>query len=271
VDSIEKNILENGNNSKQPGDDYFLRGEQYLDQYKFSAAIIELETALKLHRALLQPFHPMIAEDLTLLGIIHWNLTDYYFAHKCFYDALEIDKRNFRFNHPKILRNINNLGLINKSLKRIEQSIWHFNRALNLSKSESPYEADILVNLALAYAEISNLGDAKFYINKALEIDNYKKNELNTARDLMFLGYILLKNENSNKVIDILKQAVDLFKKNNHYIDAATCMTYIGDAVSEISLKKQNYDKASCILKELCDKSDPDLKSVERRIVRLYS
>jgi tetratricopeptide (TPR) repeat protein len=267
---VETKIMNENNTSNSSGNDHFKAGSDYLDQGQFLKAKIELCLALEKHKENNKPLDPIIAEDLTLLGITYWNLVEVNLAHQCFYEALEIDKINYKHNDHKVIRNINNLGLINKSFRRLKQAIWHFERALMLSTLDSPIRSDYHINLAISYGALNKLKEVKENLVKAIELDESNNDDLGLAKDLMYQGFLLNKFENSNIVVDKLNQALDIFEKNNKILDTAYCLGYLGDANKKDKiLARQYYIKALEIFTDILGTKHPNIKLIEYRLSKL--
>jgi tetratricopeptide (TPR) repeat protein len=180
---------------------------------KFIEAKKELEVFLKILRDEKIPDETKISDILTNLGLVHWRLEQMNLAHKYFFDAFELDRINFIYNAPQVLRNLNNIGLISKVQRRFEQAIQFIERVLILCSPDNPNKSTFHINLGLCFADSQNIDDARKSINRALEIDKIQKSEFNIARDLMYKGFILISFDKTNNVIDILKEALDYFRK----------------------------------------------------------
>jgi len=261
-------LLDEELHSDKPGAENLRRGIKHITFGNFLSAEKELKTAYEIHQQRLPPEHPVIAEDLTQLGVAYWNLDKITFAHKCFYDAIVIDKMNFSPTHKKVVRNINNLGLINKSQGKISKAIWLFDRALMLSRRENPDMTGILVNLSLALKADNRYKEAQMHLQKAIKIDVASEAELKVARDLLYLAYIQIGQENPEKVIGLLQKALEIYEKNDQRYKIAYCLAYMGDAVQDdLKLKKAYYSKALEIFRELLDDNHPNIKLLEKRMM----
>ena len=257
-------------NSDNPGAESLRLGYHYINCNDFYSAKKEIETAYTIHKDTLPTTHPVIAEELTLLGIIYWNLEEILVSHRCFFEALEIDKQNYKHNHQRVIRNINNLGLINKSQGRMDQAVWLFDRALISSLPDNPNRSDFLANLSLALFAEDRYHEAIKHMDKAVKIDTTSENELKVARNLMYLGFIQKDRESPDKITGLLKQALEIFEKNNKPYKVASCLTYIGDALTKETDKKLiYYIKALQIFRDLFSENHPDVKLLTKRMTEL--
>jgi tetratricopeptide (TPR) repeat protein len=258
--------------SNKPGSYHFKLGKLFFEQGNFYLAKEEFESALYFHRASLNLTHPIISEDLTLLGSIHWNLDDMRLAQKFFFEALEIDTQNYHCDHRKVVRNLNNLGLINKAYGRIDQAIKLFERVLISTKSDNQNRSLYYVNLGLTHIKNYNYKDAKELIEKAVAIDTSYQNEIRIAKGLMYLGYIQKDFEKPKKILEKLYKAFEIFDKNNKSSVAAYCLTYMGDNSNEnMDTRKKYYTKAIQYLQKVFDDNHPDIKTLNQRIYRLFN
>ena len=263
--SIE--LLNRELNSDNPGAEELRIGKQLIASGKFLSAKKVIKKAHQIHKLNLHSTHPVIGEDLTMLGIIEWNLDNISFAHKYFFEALDIDKQNFKHHHHRVIRNINNLGLINKAKGRINEAIWLFDRALITSLQDNPDISTFLVNSSLTLLLDDQYTDAKKQMERALKIDTANEIELNIARDLMFLGLIQKYHEKPEKIIGLLEKALEIFEKNNEYNLAAYCLTYLGDSIDNNMDKKIfYYKKALEIFKLLFPDNHANVIVLKRRI-----
>jgi len=266
MDNLNLKLLNKELNSDSQGSKYFRLGSYHMKCGDFITARNEMELALSYHKESLPSTHPVLSEDLTILGTIYWNLYNIRFAHRYYFEALELDKQNFSHKHQKVIRNINNLGLINKTQGRFDQAIWLFDRALISSLYTNPDKSDFHSNLGLSLYEKELYTDAKKEMEKALLLDINSEKELKIARDLMYLGYVQKNIESPEKIINMINKAVEIYEANNRSNMVAICYTYIGDVSEDKNTKKQHYEKAIKIFQQLSDEYQLDIKAIKIRM-----
>lgn len=97
---------------------------------------IELhEQVLAIRRECLGEAHPLCAQHLNYLGVLHGNLGDWKRSEECYQQALKIRLQAGESPHPDTAQVLNNLGFVRNVQKDDEGSASYYRRALTMRRA----------------------------------------------------------------------------------------------------------------------------------------
>ena len=110
----------------------------HLKQKKSFTAIRYAQQALRIRESLygsLLDGHTDLADTLSLMGIIHYDLGEYSDSLGYSMRAYEMRKKLYTGNHPKIANSLYNLGLVYNKLGDEHKSTEYLSRSYEMKKS----------------------------------------------------------------------------------------------------------------------------------------
>ena len=177
------------------------------------------------------------------LAIDFINKGNYVEAEKIFQNLILLER-----NNPI---HYNNLGNVQKELKKLSQSKKSFQKAIEIS----PRDPDIYINLGSVFKIERNLDKAIYYINKGIQL-----NPENETLVVAFnnIGNIYFEKKDIKKALNFYKKALDL---NSNYIlthyNFGNLYEELGDFISAINCHKRalkinkNFYYSFCKIKTL--------------------
>jgi len=177
-------------------------GQLYYYKAQFDKALASIRKALELYKEMEDRRGE--ADALNNLGMVLQDLGDLAGAKENYERALEIDEAAFGSDHPRVARDVNNLGSVLHARGfllhqrgDLEDAKRHLERALQIDQAvygkDHPDVAIRLNNLGSVLYALGDLEDAKKHLERALQIDQaiYGPNHPNVATDLDNLGKVL--------------------------------------------------------------------------------
>jgi len=156
-------------------------------------------------------------------------------------------------NHIKVAVAHNEIGLIKEELGYFDDSIYHFDRAINLFQEMEDNLKIIQVfnNIGNAYFQLKDIENAYKYYQKAIELaekENMKYEEIKSSSNIVEILFIL---QDYDRIKKILNKNYEFFKQNNDIFGLITTYSKYGKLY--FYLGENYYEKAYEYLKKSLD------------------
>lgn len=185
--------------------------------------------------------------------------------------AMEVNKKFYRDNHPKIASTYNNLGLTCSARGNYEEAVQYQMKALAIYKhnyGEDHAEiAGCLNNIASVYTRMKDYTLALEYFNKSL--DMYQKilgeQHLKVATIYDNLAWIYSLQKDYSKSMECYNKVLTIYLK--HYSENHIEVAKLYDTMGEVLLSQHDYVRAfdyfqkSQTIKLSCTETEPELLS----------
>jgi len=169
--------------------------------------------------------------------------------------ALLQRERNLNPNHPKIIQNINALGLFYRTIGDLSECVKYQEKALNLALNRDSLDYNSLIishfYVGNSYAAINNLQVAKTHYLEALKYfeDSLATKGVYKAHLYSSLGVVLANQKDLESSQEHYQEALKIFKKfqPNGYVDIATIYSNIANNytnLGEYGKAKEYHKKA---------------------------
>ncbi|MEM3260148.1 MAG: tetratricopeptide repeat protein, partial [Thermoplasmata archaeon] len=201
---------------------------EVLDSTEYFEFIMYLKSSFgNLCKEVVEAYQPQIlslSEDesslyFNSLGLVCLNTGCYNEAMDSFNKSLQINRKYYGDEHPRIATNLINLGIVHKELGRYDEAEKIYKQALKILRKyygkEHPIIATDLINLGIVYEKQGRYDEAEKMYNQALKIHRkyYGDEHPSIASDLNNLSVLYDAQGRYDEAEKMLKQALKILKK----------------------------------------------------------
>ena len=206
-------LLETPRGQLSTSDIMYDLAECYLHTQQYEKAKELLEQLQEI--AILRNDYQLHALLLKNFGLIEFHLKNYQLAIYRWQKALEeVEKMEQEevFLKASILFN---LGLVNRTLGCVKDSITYYNQAAELfsSSAQNPHEmAQVYLSLVMAYRKIGNLDQAVQYSEQAIGMFECSQNQLTVLKTQVQTAALYVQLGRTEEALSMLEESVQKFR-----------------------------------------------------------
>jgi len=237
--------------------------DEYTDAKKYANDALLLAEKLDFKKGMATAYH--------ILGVVHWNASDFKMALEYYQKALTI---NQDIDYKKgIAWDLGDIGLTYGALGDFPRELDYFLQALNINEQLKTQDAIAwnLRRIGVVYNSLSDFNKALEYFQKSLLLEEKIGNKRSIANNTLLIGQVYLSKRYYPEALKIFLDALNIAKETGNREIMSSVYNDIGDvhnALGNYSEALKNYFIAIKLLEEIEDKNNLGL--TYSLIARIY-
>lgn len=236
---------------------------EYADAKKYANDALLLAEKLDFKKGIATAYH--------ILGVVHWNASDFKMALEYYQKALTINKD---IDYKKgIAWDLGDIGLTYGALGDFPRELDYFLQALNINEQQNTQDAIAwnLRRIGVVYNSLSDFNKALEYFQKSLLLEEKIGNKQSIANNTLLIGQVYLSKRYYPEALKIFLDALNIAKETGNREIMSSVYNDLGDvhnALGNYSEALKNYFIAIKLLEEIEDKNNLGL--TYSLIARIY-